>query len=166
MLNWCSSLFINSVNKYFLILCLLAVSFSWVSCVPARLTREALSALCPRICFHGCSYREWPWKADIESPSGVKDRRSYCHCTTLWVLCTQGSCLVPQPSCECSYHLRPLLSPYRTGVGSGNWGRSASVLATASVVISKLSFISDPEAHVFYQHEWNCADRLSGFQVG
>lgn len=123
MLNWCSSLFIYSVNKYFLILCLLAVSFSWVSCVPAR---EALAALCPRISFHGCSYREWPWKADVVSPSGVTDRHSYCHCTTVWTLCTQGSCLVPQPSCECSYHLSLLLSPYITGVGSGN-GTGAKV---------------------------------------
>lgn len=68
MLNWCSSLFIHSVNKYFLILYLLAVNFLWVSCVPACLTREGLTALCSRISFHGYSYREWPWKVDIMSP--------------------------------------------------------------------------------------------------
>lgn len=165
MLNWCSSLFIYSVNKYFLILYLLAVSFSWISCVPAHRTREALTALCPTISFHGCSYREWPWKVDIVSPLEWRTH-SYCHCPTFWILYTQGSCLVPQPSCVCSYHLTLLLSPCRTWVGSGNWGKSASVLATAIVVISKLSFISDPESHVFSQHPWNCTDQLSGFQVG
>ena len=77
MLDWCSSSFIHSINKYFLNLYLLADNFSWVSCVPTHLTREALTALCPRISFMDV-HSEWLWKIEIVSPSGVKGRHVYC----------------------------------------------------------------------------------------